>query len=64
MAEFIRVKQVKSRISCTHPQRATLRALGLRRINQQVEQPKTASVMGMVQRVSHLVKVEEIESKS
>jgi len=39
--------------------RATLRALGLRRLNQRVERPDTPSLRGMLARVAHLVEVED-----
>lgn len=55
----IRVKQVRSGIGYDRRQRATLRGLGLRRMQQTVELPDTPEVRGMVARIPHLVKVEE-----
>jgi large subunit ribosomal protein L30 len=51
---------VRSPIGTKPKQRGTLRALGLRRINQTVEQPDRPEIRGMVARVPHLVKMEEI----
>jgi large subunit ribosomal protein L30 len=56
----IRVTQVRSRIGRPERQKLTLAALGLRKINQSVEHELTPSIKGMVNAVSHLVKVEEI----
>jgi large subunit ribosomal protein L30 len=58
-ATKIRVKQVKSQIGYDRRQRATLRGLGLRRLHQVVEVPDTPAVRGMIDKVSHLVVVEE-----
>ncbi len=55
----VRVKQVKSEIGYDRRQRATLRGLGLRRMNQSVELEDTPAVRGMIKKVRHLVIVEE-----
>ena len=55
----IKIKQVKSRIGRPKDQRRTLDSLGLRRINAIVEHKATPQILGMVQKVSHLVIVEE-----
>ena len=55
----LRVKQVKSVIGYNQRQRATLRGLGLRRINHVVELEDTPAVRGMIQKVTHLVAVLE-----
>ena len=60
MAE-LKIIQKKSVIGGTRPQRETIKALGLRRIGQSVTREDTPSVRGMVQAVSHLVSVEEVE---
>ena len=54
----IKIKQVKSRIKCPAIQKRTLDALGLRKMNQVVEKEATPSILGMVNRVRHLVEVE------
>jgi large subunit ribosomal protein L30 len=59
MAGTLRVTQTKSKIGIKPKQRGTLRALGLRRINHTVELPDRPEIRGMVQRISHLVTVEE-----
>jgi large subunit ribosomal protein L30 len=55
----IRVKWVKSSIGYNQRQRASLRGLGFRRLNQTVEVEDTPSVRGMIHRVTHLVVVLE-----
>ena len=55
----IRVTQVKSVIGYDRRQRATLRGLGLRRMNHSVTLEDTPSVRGMVGRVQHLGRVED-----
>ena len=55
----VRVKQVKSAIGYDRRQRATLRGLGFRRLNQVVELEDTPSVRGMINKVNHLVVVVE-----
>ena len=56
----IKVTQVRSKIKRPQDQKATLVALGLKRINQTVEHTATPQVLGMVKKVAHLVKVEEV----
>ncbi|HPF94575.1 MAG TPA: 50S ribosomal protein L30 [Tenuifilaceae bacterium] len=55
----ITITQVKSRIGSNKRQRATLDTLGLRKINQTVEHEGTPEVLGMVEKVKHLVRVEQ-----
>ena len=57
----IRVIQVKSKIGSSKRQKRTLEALGLRKINGSVEVEATPQMMGMVNKVRHLVKVEEVK---
>jgi len=54
----VKITQIKSKIGSTKRQRATLETLGLRRINHSVERENTPEVMGMVEKVRHLVRVE------
>lgn len=56
----IRVTLVKSPIGMKPRQRATLKALGLGKLNSSVKKVVNAAVMGMVKSVSHLVKTEEL----
>lgn len=55
----IRVTLVKSPIGYSERQKRTVRALGLRRMNDTVEHQDTAAVRGMIAKVVHLVSVEE-----
>lgn len=55
----IKVTKVKSAINRTQTQKRTLESLGLRRIGQTVEHENTPSILGMVNKVKHLVSVEE-----
>ncbi|MFV0533538.1 MAG: 50S ribosomal protein L30 [Cumulibacter sp.] len=57
----IKVTQVRSKIGVKPNQRATLRALGLKRINDSVVQEDRPEIRGMVHTVTHLVSVEEVK---
>jgi len=54
----IKITQVRSAINRPKRQKATLRALGFTKLNQTVEQEDSAQILGMVNAVQHLVKVE------
>ena len=56
----IKVTQVKSKIGSSKRQKRTLEALGLRKINGKVEVEATPQILGMVNKVKHLVRVEEL----
>ena len=56
----LKITQVKSRIGATAQQRKNLDALGLKRIGHSVEHTDSAIIKGMLTKVKHLVKVEEI----
>ena len=56
----IKITQVKSQIRREGSQKKTLHALGLRKMNQVVEHEASASILGMVKKINHLVSVEEI----
>jgi len=56
----IKVTQVRSQIRRPQNQKRTLTALGLHKINQVVEHNATPVILGMVNKVKHLVSVEEI----
>ncbi|MFC3032443.1 50S ribosomal protein L30 [Pseudoalteromonas fenneropenaei] len=58
MANTVKVTQVKSSIGRLPKHKATLRGLGLRRINHTVELIDTPAVRGMINQVSYMVKVE------
>jgi len=57
----LRITLVKSAIGYSETHKATIRALGLHRINQTVEQAHTPVIRGMLMKVNHLVKIEEQE---
>ena len=57
----LRITWVKSVIGAKQDQKDTIRALGFRRRDQVVEHADTPAMRGMVQKVIHLVKVEEVE---
>ena len=61
MIRKIKIKQVKSQIRREGSQKKTLIALGLRKLNQVVEHEASATILGMVNKVNHLVSVEEIK---
>jgi large subunit ribosomal protein L30 len=58
-AKKLRITLTKSPIGYSIRQKRTVRALGLRRLRQTVEQEDTPVVRGMIDKVSHLVSVEE-----
>ena len=59
----LKITQIKSRIGATERQCRNLDALGLKRINASVEHDDSAIIKGMIERVKHLVKVEEAAAK-
>ncbi|HLF98998.1 MAG TPA: 50S ribosomal protein L30 [Acidimicrobiia bacterium] len=59
MAE-LRITLKKSAIGTKPKQRATVRALGLKRIRHTVVQPDRPEIRGMIARIPHLVEVEEV----
>jgi len=56
----LRITQVRSSIGQTAKHRGTLRALGLGRIGRSVERAETPEVAGMLRKIRHLVRVEEV----
>ncbi|MCU0394760.1 MAG: 50S ribosomal protein L30 [Chitinophagaceae bacterium] len=56
----IKITQVKSVIDRPERQKKTMEALGLRKMNATVEKEATPQILGMVEKVQHLVKVEEV----
>ena len=57
----LNITQIKSRIGSTAQQRKNLDALGLRRINQTVQHEDSALIAGMIEKVKHLVRIEEVK---
>ncbi|MBI2761472.1 MAG: 50S ribosomal protein L30 [Chloroflexi bacterium] len=56
----LRITYTKSAIGYAHDQKATIRSLGLRRMQQSVEHDDTRDIRGMVHKVRHLVTVVEV----
>ncbi|MFC2043522.1 50S ribosomal protein L30 [Chloroflexota bacterium] len=57
----VRITLVKSPIGYSKRQKATVQAIGFRRMQQTIEQVDSATLRGMLAKVSHLVKIEEEE---
>jgi len=62
MAKMLRITLVRSPIGYSIRQKRTVKALGLRKLQQVVERPDNPAVRGMVNRISHLLRVEEVAS--
>ncbi len=60
--EKIKITQVRSIIDVPKRQKRTIKALGLKRINHSVIHNATPQILGMVKKVQHLVKVENVEN--
>ncbi|OGO48721.1 MAG: 50S ribosomal protein L30 [Chloroflexi bacterium RBG_16_63_12] len=59
-AKTVRITLVRSPLGFSQKHKATVAALGLRRLHQTVEQADTPQLRGMLAKVGHLVKVEEV----
>lgn len=55
----IKIKQVRSVINRPKRQKETIKALGFKRVNQVIEKEATPQIMGMVNKVQHLIEVVE-----
>ncbi|MBQ7125937.1 50S ribosomal protein L30 [bacterium] len=55
----VQIKLVRSLIGCSEAQRKVAQSLGLKKLNQVVEHSSSAVIMGMVNKISHLVEVKE-----
>ncbi len=60
MSKKVKITQIKSTIDRPKRQKATMQALGLRKMNQSVEHDVTPQVLGMIEKVNHLLKVEHL----
>lgn len=60
-AKTVRVTYVKSTIGLNKKQKATVKALGLNRLGDSIEQANTPAIRGMIDRVGHLLSVEVVE---
>jgi len=56
----LKITQVKSSIGSTKRQKLTLEALGLKKLNRPVIHEATPQIVGMVNKMSHLISVEEV----
>ncbi|HLP12151.1 MAG TPA: 50S ribosomal protein L30 [Flavobacteriales bacterium] len=56
----VRITQIKSTIDRTHVQKATLKGFGIKKVNGSVELEATPQILGMIKKVQHLIKVENI----
>lgn len=54
---IIKIKQVKSAIKRPADQKATIKALGFRKLNQTLEKEATPQILGMVKKVQHLIEI-------
>lgn len=61
MSTKLRITQYRSAISRLTSQKETIRSLGIRRLHQTVEHDDTPQIRGMINAVSHLVRVEEVK---
>lgn len=57
----LKIKQVRSAINRLERQKRTIRALGIRRMEQTVVHEDTPQIRGMIRKVAHLVEVEETD---
>jgi large subunit ribosomal protein L30 len=57
----IRYTQVKSKIGSTERQKRTLEALGLKKVSNSVEAETSPQLLGMLEKVRHLLKIEEVK---
>jgi len=61
MTNFLRITYIKTAQGHPHIQSRTIQALGLRRLHHTVEKADNPCIRGMVKKVGHLLKVEEIQ---
>lgn len=60
MSDKVKITQIRSIIGRPEKHRRIVRALGLKKINMTVEHKNNAAIMGMVKKVPHLVRAEEV----
>lgn len=58
----LKITQIRSTIGRPEPQKLTIRALGLKRLNQSVVHDDKPEIKGMINKVIHLLKVEELNT--
>ena len=57
---MLKITQVRSKIGQSEKHRGTLRALGLGKIGSSVERPESQALAGMLRKVRHLVRIEDV----
>jgi len=60
MSKILKITQIKSTIDRIENQKRTIEALGLGKLHKTVEKNDTPQIRGMIEKVKHLVKVEEV----
>ncbi|MGH7727031.1 MAG: 50S ribosomal protein L30 [Candidatus Eiseniibacteriota bacterium] len=60
MSRKLKITQVRSTMRCKYDQEQTLHALGIRKMQQSVEHDDTPQIRGMIRKIVHLLKVEEV----
>jgi large subunit ribosomal protein L30 len=60
----VKITLVRSTIGCPQGQRRTVEGLGLRKLNHSVVQPANMQILGMVRKISHLVRIEEVSEEA
>lgn len=63
MAKKLRITQVRSVVGRKFDQKATLKALGIKKMNDTVVKDNTPQIRGMIRKINHLLSVEEVEEK-
>lgn len=61
---MLRIRQIKSKINRKHDHKATLRALGITRMGQTVYHDDNPVIRGMVNKISYMLEVTEVEPKN
>ncbi len=61
--KVLKITLVRSPIGNTERHKATIRALGLRKIGQTIEQKDSPTVRGMIAKVNHLIQIEEVQEE-
>jgi large subunit ribosomal protein L30 len=61
MSRELKVTQIKSAIGCEKSQKETVRSLGIKKLYQTVYHQDTPQIRGMIMKVRHLLKVEEVK---
>ena len=56
----VKITQIRSVIDRSQRQKDTMRALGLRKINHSIEKESNPQIMGMIEKVKHLIKIEQV----